>query len=151
MELAYDYTMEAITTYLQNKSKFDPTRNPDLINYLKYSILRRIISNSKMSGKFKYETSSEVIEKDSYISKEILLKEYQLNDKIDTDKIIKNVEEKIADDNELLPLFKGRYHNDSKRSEICKDLNITEKEYDNRIKRLRRIVKKEIKATTDYE
>ena len=47
--LAYDFTMEAITKYLENPEKFDPSRNPDLINYLKYNILRQLITNFENS------------------------------------------------------------------------------------------------------
>jgi len=49
-QLAYDFAMETITKYLENKDKFDPSRNPDLINYLKYNILRQLISNFENSA-----------------------------------------------------------------------------------------------------
>lgn len=150
-DLAYDFSMEAISKYLHDKSKFDPSRNPDLVKYLKYNYLRQIISNSKATGNFKYESEPLSFDKDSYISEEKFLTEFKIDEKIDTDKIINNVEEKIADDNELLLIFKGRYYNNSKRSEICSDLKISEKEYDNRIKRLRRIVTKVIQTKNDHE
>ena len=34
-QLSYDFALEAITKYLENKEKFKPDKNPDLINYLK--------------------------------------------------------------------------------------------------------------------
>lgn len=150
-DLAYDFAMDTITQYLHNKSKFDPTRNPDLVKYLKYNILRQLISNSKVTGNIKYEKTSESIKIDSYSITEKLITDIKIDEKIDTDRIINIVEEKIANDDDLTIIFNCRYYSNSKRSEICKDLNISEKEYDNRIKRLRRIVAKTIKALTDHE
>lgn len=150
-DLAYDFAMDTITQYLHNKSKFDPTRNPDLVKYLKYNILRQLISNSKVTGNIKYEKTSESIKIDSYSITEKLITDIKIDEKIDTDRIINIVEEKIANDDDLTMIFNCRYYSNSKRSEICKDLNISEKEYDNRIKRLRRIVAKTIKALTDHE
>lgn len=144
-DLAYDFTMETITKYLQNKSKFKPSRNPDLVKYLKYNYLRQIISNSKKTGNFRYENTNENNEEKSYLSEKTFLAEYNLDEKIDTDLIINNIEKKLLLDKKLLQLFKCKYHYNQKRSEICDELNITKKEYDNRIKRLQRIVTKAMK------
>lgn len=150
-ELAYDYTMEAITKYLSNKAKFDPSRNPDLVNFLKYNYLRQIITNNKLHGKYKYEKAYENIQNSSRAAKETFLKEYHLDEQIDVSTIILQIEEVLSTDEELLPLFNSRYYNDSKRSEICSDLAISLSEYDNRMKRLRRIVKNITQTAINHE
>ncbi|WP_461643972.1 hypothetical protein [Labilibaculum euxinus] len=151
VELAYDYSMEAITKYLNDKAQFDPSRNPDLVNFLKYYYLRQIISNSKLHGKYKYENAYENIQDISGVSKEAFLKEFNLDEQIDVNTIVLQIEDELAKDEELLPLFNGRYYNDSKRSEICGDLDISLKEYDNRMKRLRRIVKNITQTAINHE
>ncbi|MBS2101195.1 hypothetical protein [Carboxylicivirga linearis] len=150
-DLAYDYTMEAISKYLSDKSKFDSSRNPDLISFLKYNYLRQIISNGKTSGKYKYEDSYEDVNDSSAISKETFIKDYYLEEHIDVNSIVLQIEETLATDNELLPLFKCKYYEDSKRSEICDDLSISSQEYDNRMKRLRRIVKNITQTANGHE
>lgn len=150
-DLAYDYTMEAISRYLNDKSKFDKSKNPDLVSFLKYYYLRQIISNSKNSGRYKYENIPDEISDGSYISLDRFLKEYTIDEQIDVDSIVDIIEETIANDDELIPLFKGRYYTDSKRVELCKDLGITIQEYDNRMKRLRRIVKKITQKANNHE
>lgn len=150
-ELAYDYAMGAITKYLNNKAKFDPSRNPDLVAFLKYNYLRQIISNNKLNGRYKYENTYEDVQDNSSISKEFFIKEYHWNEQIDINTIVSKIEEALATDDELLQLFNSRYYNDSKRSEICNDLDISLKEYDNRMKRLRRIVKNITQTTINHE
>lgn len=138
-ELAYDFSMEAITRFLKEPNKFDPTRNPDLVKYLKYSYIRQLISNAKNTGFYRYEKTPSTSEEDYYFT---LKSEFNLDEKIDINQIVNMVEEKLVDDRDLLLIFNGRYHEDSKRSEICEDLDISLKEYDNRLKRLKRLVKK---------
>lgn len=138
-ELAYDFAMEAITRYLKQPEKFDPKRNPDLVKYLKYSYVRQFISNAKKTGFYRYDKSASTPEEDFYHT---LKSEFNWDETLDVNQFVRIVEEKLADDKDLLHLFKGRYHQDSKRSEICEDLNISLKEYDKRLKRLKRLVEK---------
>lgn len=145
-ELAYDFSMEAITRYLKEPHKFDPSRNPDLIKYLKYNLVRQLISNAKNSGFYRYGKSPSTPEEDYYHT---LKSEFKLDEKIDVKRIVGIVEEKLTNDVELLPIFKGRYYQESKRSEICDDLDISLKEYDNRMKRLKRLVKKVQEGLSD--
>ncbi|MBI6117963.1 sigma-70 family RNA polymerase sigma factor [Salegentibacter maritimus] len=138
-ELAYDFSMEAITRYLNEPNKFDPSRNPDLIKYLKYNLVRQLISNAKNTGFYHYDKTPSTPEEDYYYT---LKSEFKLDEKIDMKKIVSIVEERLTDDVDLFQIFKGRYYEESKRSEICDDLDISLKEYDNRLKRLKRLVKK---------
>lgn len=149
-QLAYDFALEAITRYLENKEKFNPTRNPDLINYLKYYIVRQLISNFKESAgirkriilqglkdkeKGDYEYSiDQLIGKDNLIENNV-----DLN--IFLDRISKKLKNKVKE-NEIFVLL---YYKKLKRSEICELLKIPLKEFDNRSRRMKRILDIEIK------
>ena len=145
-EFAYDFTIDAIAKYLNEPEKFDSSRNPDLIRYLKYYILRQLISNAKK----KAANVNEVVTKekddeyefDSDSLDDLFVKEFDLDESIDVASIVTQIERAIEDNDELYEIFIGRYYNESKRSEICKDLNISTKEYDNRIRKLRRLSQK---------
>lgn len=149
-QLSYDFALEAITKYLENKEKFDPTRNPDLINYLKYYIVRQLVSNFKESAgvrrriilkglkdkeKGDYEYSiDQLIGKDNLIENNV-----DLN--IFLDRINKKLKNKVKE-NEIFVLL---YCKELKRSEICEQLNIPLKEFDNRSRRMKRLLDTEIK------
>lgn len=143
-ELSYDFAIDAITKYLNEPKKFDPSRNPDLINYLKYYILRQLVSNSKKKSSNVNEIIQDEREDEYEVENmdDFYAKEFELDDAIDVATAVAKIEEEISDDEELYEVFIGRYYDESKRGEICKDLNITEDEYDNRIRRLRRISRK---------
>jgi hypothetical protein len=146
-DLSYDYTMEAIKIYLDNPEKFDPTRNSDLINYLKYNVLRQLISNGKKSafynreGEFTFDYEGNNNLENQYIE------EIDIDSEIDVKEKVLQIERLLIEDSELAYLFQLKYHKNSKRSEICQDLNIDKSEYDNRMKRLRRIIRKVIAPT----
>lgn len=140
-ELSYDFAIDTITKYLEDKKKFDPTRNPDLIRYLKYYILRQLVSNSKKKGTFSKEISDAEVE---YIDEgldDYFACEFNLDESIDVNMMVIKIEESIQDEDDLYEIFIGRYYDGAKRSEICRDLKISTAEYDNRIRRLRRRLK----------
>ena len=143
-ELAYDFAVDAITKYLDEPEKFQPSRNPDLIKYLKYYILRQLISNAKK----KAANINEVVQNDDDVEfdlesvDDLFTEEFELNEAIDIASIVVKIEHEIEEDEELYEIFIGRYYHESKRVEICKDLKISTDEYDNRIRRLRRLSRK---------
>lgn len=145
-ELAYDFSIDAITKYLNKPEKFNPSRNPDLIRYLKYNILKQLISNAKKKAANVNEVTIEAnngdYELDSDSVNNLFVEEYQLDDNIDIASIVAKIEEAIENDDELYEIFIGRYHHESERREICQDLNISTDEYDNRIRRIRRITRR---------
>lgn len=140
-ELAYDFSIDAITKYLYEPEKFDPSRNPDLIRYLKYYILKQLIFNAKKKAANVNEVAPEEEnpEYESTSVDDLFAEGHELDSSIDTALIVAKIEEAIENDDDLYEIFIGRYHNESKRSEICKDLKISTDEYDNRIRRLRRL------------
>ncbi|WP_163380200.1 hypothetical protein [Cyclobacterium sp. SYSU L10401] len=144
-ELAYDFAVDAITKYLDEPEKFDPSRNPDLIKYLKYNILRQLISNAKKKASNVNEVvqgDDESEKFDSEIVDDLFAEEFELDEAIDVASVVVKIEQEIEDDEELYEIFVGRYCYESKRGEICKDLKISTDEYDNRIRRLRRLSRK---------
>lgn len=153
-ELAYDFAMSAITSYLEDKEKFDPSRNPDLIKYLKYNILKQSIFNYKKSSKNTKEIREEEPEKSNKNSEDLgdfFTNNFDIDDTIDIESVVELIEKEIENDDELLEIFIGRYEMDSKRSEICKDIGITTIEYNNRVRRLRRKVKKILNSYQEFK
>lgn len=149
-QLAYDFALEAITKYLENKEKFNPKRNPDLINYLKYYILKQLISNFKNSAGVRKRVVLEHPKNDfdetNYYSLESLFTDdnyIEIN--IDEEIFVLKMERKLKNKPKLKEIFDLLYFKDSKRSEICEDLNIPLKEFDNRSRRLKRLLDDEMK------
>ena len=150
-QLAYDFAMEAITKYLENKDRFDPSRNPDLINYLKYNILRQLISNFKSST----DIRKRIVVKNTPSSKESDNNEYSLEllhntdtyieNNIDEEIFVKRMERKVKSKLDLKEIFDLLYYKGFKRSEVCKHLVIPLKEFDNRYRRLKRLLDDEMK------
>jgi len=139
---AYDLALETIKSYLDNPEKFDPSRNNDLLKYLKYGILRRLISNLAKSGENKTST---ILDEDLYYQLTYTL---HVESDIDVDQAVQQIRNSLELENEqeLLDLFEVRYdmHYFS-RKEICEFLGISPVEYTNRLKRLQRRVEKIIK------
>lgn len=144
-DLAYDMAMEAIRKYLENPEKFDPSRNPDLVWYLKFNILRRLIYNYKeLKGQqnevlFEKDDSNGIVVSNAFIS------EIDFHDSIDLNNTIQLIIEELSGNPELKQLFELRYVMDYSRAEIIKELNITEGEYNNRIRRLETVRKRVVK------
>lgn len=139
-EMSKDFAVETITKHLED-GKFDYKRNSNLLWYLKYNILRRLISNYKKSSYKNKQVHLRSQDNAEEILESLYVEEYDLDGKIDAEKILSQIEKMIEDDLHLLQIFKARYYKGSKRSEICHDLKITSEEYDNRIKRLKRLSK----------
>ena len=149
-QLAYDFAMETITKYLENKGKFNPSRNPDLINYLKYNILRQLISNFENSAGIRkrviLENTNDENETNSEYSLEHLYKEDKyIENNIDEKIFVQKMEQKLKNDTDLKEIFDLLYYKDSKRAEICSDLDIPLREFDNRYRRLKRLLDNEMK------
>ncbi len=149
-QLSYDFTMEAITKYLENKDRFNPDRNPDLINYLKYNILRQLIFNFENSAGIRKRIVIENSDEENNSSSEFSLEELYKGDKyiednIDEEIFINKMELKLKNKPDLKEIFDLLLYKDSKRAEICADLEIPLKEFDNRYRRLKRLLDSEMK------
>lgn len=148
-ELSYDFSMEAIKKHLEDPNVFNPKKNNDLVNFLKYYILKRLISNSKKLGTNKNEL---LYDNDSTIHRQVLnhqTNEIDIYSDIDYKLVTSQIEVKLRSKPLLLDVFKLRILEDSKRSEVCKDLNISLSEYNNRIRRLKTIISKVIESSKE--
>jgi len=141
VQMASDFASEAITKYLEEKEKFDPTRNPDLILYLKYNLLQRIISNYSKSSDNK-KISDKQLDDLSISSK--LIEEIPIDETIDVKGIVEKIQKEIDPDPVMSIIFEARYEENMKRSEICEVFSIETASFDNAMKRLRRIVEKHL-------
>ncbi|NAS30656.1 hypothetical protein GTQ40_06710 [Flavobacteriaceae bacterium R38] len=149
-QLAYDFALESITKYLENKEKFDPKRNPDLINYLKYYILRQLISNFKESAGVRKRIILKAPKNDENESNEfsidgLIKKDDLIEENIDLQIFEDRINKKLNKKKELKEIFDLLYYKDLKRSEICKQLEIPLKEFDNRSRRMKRLLDTEMK------
>ena len=149
-KLAYDFTMDTILRYLENQDKFDPTRNPDLLNYLKYNILRQIIFNFKKSSMVKTRVNIEYAgpdKSDNYSLDELYYENGKnIETKVDLNIVLSLIEKKLHKDEDLEVIFNLFYLKDLKRNDHFEQLSISLKEFDNRSRRLKRLLDKEIKS-----
>ncbi len=135
-ELAYDFSMETIKRHLEDVSKFDSTRNPDLVKYLKFNILRRLISNYKtLDGQKRevlYENDDANGIKVDYSSTEV----FDIHGRIDLQYTLDKIRSEVGSDIDLLAVFELRYVEDFKPAEVMEELQITSRDYNNRIRRV---------------
>ena len=147
-ELAYDFAMEAIKRHLENPGKFKPERNPDIVKYLKYYIIRQLITNFKGSKGQTQELAKPELNPDEVYFANNFLDRYDIHDSIDLKKTIEDIHRLISDDPPLLDLFSLRFLKDFSRGETISQLNITPGEYNNRIRRLDTVFKRIVKSQT---
>ena len=137
--------MEAIKRHIENPTKFNPKRNPDIVKYLKFNILRQLVSNFK---ELKGQSNEIAYNPDDPIGIKVMnsfIEESDVHDAIDARQTIHDIECSIIDDKPLLEIFELRYLKEYSRAETITELGITPGEYNNRIRRLdtvfRRIAK----------
>jgi|SRR5690554_366662 len=135
-DLAYDFAMESIKRYLENPEKFIPSRNPDLVWYLKYNILRRLIFNHKNLEGQKREVLYENHDSNGISVENAFNETFDIHNSIDLNDTLDKIRSEIANDKDLLNVFELRYTKDYKPAEIIKKLEITSREYNNRIRRV---------------
>lgn len=135
-DLAYDFAMEAIKRHIENPNKFDSKRNPDLVKYLKFNILRRLVSNFKESKGQSHEIAYDPDDPTGIKVMKTFVEEIDVHDAIDAKQTIHDIQCSIIDDKPLLELFELRHLKEYSRAETITELGITSNEYNNRIRRL---------------
>lgn len=141
-ELAYDFAMETIKRHISNPLKFDPKRNKDLVKYLKFNILRQLISNFKELSGQKNEKLFEIEDSTGIKVANTIIEECDIYTKIDLKTILDNIQLELLKEPILRQIFRLRYYEEYKRVEICEELNISNGELNNCIRRLDTILKK---------
>lgn len=145
-DLAYDLAMEAITRYLENPTDFDPERNPNLVWYLKFSILKRLVSNLKKSKGMQNELLYENDDSTGIKVMNSFAKSNDIHSSIDLSNIIDLINKEISNTPDLLELFELRFIKDYTRAETIQELKITAGEYNNRIRRLDTVRRRVLKS-----
>ena len=144
-----DYIYEAIAKYLQNHEKFDSSKGT-LINYLKYNIIRSLVSNDLVSSE--NQTSKDIytiVDKmdsedensNSYLDSILPYAEVYFDQEIDYNEIMASIENKVKGDKILEEIFLGYCCENSKRREVIDEFGMSENEYDNGMRRLKTILK----------
>jgi hypothetical protein len=145
-----DYVYEAIGRYLKNPEKFDSSKG-SLINYLKYNVIRSLVSNDLTSAENRnssdYTFKNESIEKEDRDYKQLIepLIETFFDEVIDYKNIIESVQNDIRGDIILEKIFNGLTYENLKRREIIEYHQLSEKDFDNGMRRLKTILKKTVK------
>lgn len=144
-DLAYDMAMESIQRHLEDPSKFNPSRNPDLVQYLKYYILRRLISNHKNLDGQKKEVLYENQDVNGITVENSFTEAFDIHQSIDLSDTIDKIRVEIGDDKDLAEIFDLRYTKEYTPGEIMEELKISSREYNNRIRRVDTIKRRVIR------
>lgn len=135
-ELAYDFSMEAIKRHLENPEKFNPKRNKDLVKYLKFYILKQLVSNFKELKGQKNEVAFDLNDQNGIRVQNAFLTGNDIHDQIDLNNALKLIRYELNENPILMELFELRYTKEYSRAEVCEKLEISTMEYTNRIRRL---------------
>ena len=137
-----DFVMETIVKFLEEPEKFNADKNDDLLSFLKFYILRRLVYNLSVSSDNRENID---IEKKINIIATFIYGENPIECKMDFEKVVPEIEREIALDSDLENIFFLLYYEGKKRKEIYNSLAMTDKEYDNHVRRLRTVVKRVLK------
>jgi hypothetical protein len=148
-----DYVYEAIEKYLGNKEKHDPQKG-SLLDYLKYGVIRSLVSNDLVSSEnrtsrdvFAHSNNLEDDENDngSYLDSILPYAEAYFDMEIDYKGIMNYVQGEIKGDEILEEIFLGICLNGLKRREVIEEFNLSEKDFDNGMRRLKTILSRTAK------
>lgn len=141
-----DYVIEAIERYLRSPEKFKPEKG-SLINYLKFNLIRSIVHGDAISDENKKTNNpspppqTDNDEEDgSYLDKMMPRVEALFGEQLDYERIMECIEEATKDDVIVENIFLGLSIYDMKRREIIAEFNMSERDYDNGMKRLKTIL-----------
>lgn len=142
-----DYVYETIGRYLENPEKFDPTKG-DLVSYLKWNILRSLVSNDVRSGE---NHLTDVIyggngndepdsEQSSYKERLLPAALPLFSDEIDYEAVKEYIENQIRGDAVVEDIFLGLYHYGMKREKIIEEFKMSVNDYNNGVRRLDTVI-----------
>jgi hypothetical protein len=145
-----DYVYEAIGRYLVNEEKHDPNRG-SLVDYLKYNVVRSLVSNDLVSSEnrtskdiltYSYNSKDDENDNDSYLDSILPYADAYFDQEIDYNEIMSYVEGEIKGDEIAEEIFLGICLNGLKRREVIEEFNLSEKDFDNGMRRLKTILSK---------
>lgn len=148
-----DYIFDAIEKYLRNSEKHDPSKG-SLIDYLKYNLIRSMVSNDLVSAEnqtskdvFSIADDKEQNEEDSgsYLDSILPHAEVYFDQEIDYNEVMKYIESEALGDPIVEEIYLGICSYGLKRREIIEEFKMNEKDYDNGMRRLNTIRNKAAK------
>lgn len=123
---AEDIALEAISLVYSGEWKWDSAKS-DILSYLKFHVVNGLVSNLARNKEVLSASNSQNIDiEDSYSVEE------DLNAQL----ITSLIRDSLREDELLLKLFDGLFSG-MKRKELCESLQITTKQFDNDIRRLK--------------
>ena len=144
---AEDYVQEAIARYLKEPEKHDSSKGP-LLKFLKYYILRQLVSNDSKSLEntgytdiFRWQ-GDDSDGGDDFIEAAIPFVNANFGADLDSSQILADIRAALQKDPTALMLFELVKEKGYKRREVIKETNIDENEFDSAMKRLDRVLKK---------
>lgn len=153
-----DYVHDAILKHEDNPHKFDSSLG-SLENYLKFYLIRRLMSNDMPSKGKKLRAESfgeeagkkqEKVQKTDFQKKDYDEPDWEGEriDELDDTLIFKAIEDELKSDDVAGQIYLAVFHdkyNFSDRAEICEAFGIPDKEFDKARKRLQTIMKRVFK------
>lgn len=145
-----DYVMEAITRYLENPSGYDATTGRSLVNYIHWHILRNLVRADVTSLENKEtvtvynnedEDDGSDLEDNRALKSMLPYIEAYFDQEIDINKITADLEVEVSKDPDVEKVYLGICMSGMKRREVIKDFNMTDKEFDNAMRRFHTILK----------
>ncbi|WP_312991397.1 hypothetical protein [Chryseobacterium flavum] len=150
-----DYVCDAIEKYLSEPEKFDENTGRSLLNYLKYHVVRSLVSNDINSAEntktvdfINYTCNDN--DDESYSEYILPVIAATFDEDIDYQRIILEIENSLNDDAIAKLIFQEVRLNGIPRRDFIKKHKIEEKDFDNGMKRLKTILKN-IAKQYDYE
>lgn len=142
----HDYVSEAIEKHLQNPEKYDETRG-SLIDYLRFNLLRSLVSNDIRSSENKltadvFAANQNEEHNSSYLDSILPYTEAYFDQQVDYDLIMSEIEKATKGDKTVEEIFLGNCCYGLKRREVIAEFGMSEKDYDNGIRRLGTILER---------
>lgn len=145
---AEDYVHEAVAKYLEKPEQYDPKKGT-LIKFLKYYLLRRLVSNDLKSPDNKlYVDLFGWQEDEGSNEKEIPVDTFlprispNFDDELDYPQILHDIQAQLAQDPVALTVFQLIKRQGYKRREVIQQEQFTEGQFDNAMKKVDRAIKK---------
>jgi hypothetical protein len=145
---AEDYVHEAVAEYLEKPEKYDPSKGP-LIKFLKYYILRRLVSNDLKSSDNKlyvdlFSQQGDEGSTDAEVPVDIFLPLIRpsFDDELDYLQILHDIESLLAQDPVAVLIFQLVKRQGYKRREVIQQEQFNEGQFDNAMKKVERAIKK---------
>jgi len=140
----HDYVSGAIEEFLSHPEKYDPTKR-SLVNYLKLHVIRSSISNDLRSAENRstsdvFAPNIKEVHGDDHLDLILPFVDAYLDHQIDYDLIVGHIERSVKGDREAESILAGILSG-LKRREIIQNSKLTEKEYDNGMRRLTTVLK----------